>query len=344
LTNNVCFDHLNFSSERLRTVVFILLSMVYPAVSAETSEPLKENEAKLEADGDVAVDSEETVQEKDYNIYKKHNPKDPCDRGLDTYNYEMSWYDDTQVYVNSRFCEPALWFDNFFANDRIFNEGVAGTYIRWRNDFTYDEEEYFKFETDISFSVELPGAESRLRLTFDSGEDDALRDIAPGGAQNTTNSLGLQLDVAENERSKFNISVSLSPRVRLRYRYTYPVLPLVILRYTQEIQRQKAINSARTLIDVEKLFENQLFFRSSSEGRVSEEFEGVDWLQAFVLYQRINKKASLSYEISANGISEPRWMATNYRAAVRFRKNFHRRWLFYEISPEMTLSSQVVVL
>ena len=336
MTNNVCFDHLNFSSERLRTVVFILLSMVYPAVSAETSEPLKENEAKLEADGDVAVDSEETVQEKDYNIYKKHNPKDPCDRGLDTYNYEMSWYDDTQVYVNSRFCEPALWFDNFFANDRIFNKGVAGTYIRWRNDFTYDEEEYFKFETDISFSVELPGTESRLRLTFDSGEDDALRDIAPGGAQNTTNSLGLQLDVAENERSKFNISVSLSPRVRLRYRYTYPVLPLVTLRYTQEIQRQKAINSARTLIDVEKLFENQLFFRSSSEGRVSEEFEGVDWLQAFVLYQRVNKKTSLSYEISANGISEPRWMATNYRAAVRFRKNFHRRWLFYEISPEMT--------
>ena len=336
MTNNVCFDHLNFSSERFKTVVFILLSVAYSAVSAETSAPLKENEAKFEADGEVTVDSEKTVQQEDYNIYKKHNPKDPCDRGLDTYNYEMSWYDDTQVYVNSRFCEPALWFDNFFANDRIFNEGVAGTYIRWRNDFTYDEEEYFKFETDISFSVELPGAESRLRLTFDSGEDDALRDIAPGNNQDTTNSLGLQLDIEENERSKFNISVSLSPRVRLRYRYTYPVLPLVILRYTQEIQRQKAINSARTLIDVEKLFENQLFFRSSSEGRVSEEFEGVDWLQAFVLYQRINKKASLSYEISANGISEPRWMATNYRAAVRFRKNFHRRWLFYEISPEMT--------
>ena len=67
----MCFDHLNFSSERFKTVVFILLSVAYSAVSAETSAPLKENEAKFEADGEVTVDSEETVQQEDYNIYKK---------------------------------------------------------------------------------------------------------------------------------------------------------------------------------------------------------------------------------------------------------------------------------
>jgi len=26
----------------------------------------------------------------------------------------------------------------------------------------------------------------------------------------------------------------------------------------------------------------------------------------------------------------------NYRLGVRFRKNFHREWLFYEIAPEIT--------
>jgi len=275
-------------------------------------------------------------EDEDYSIYKKHNPDDPCDRGLDTYDYETSWYDDTQIYVNSQFCEPALWFDNFFGSDRVFQEGAAGTYIRWRNDFSYDEEEYFKFKTDISFSVELPVLEDRLRLTFESDEDEHLRDIAPGNDQEAANSLGLQLDVAETSRSKFNINVSFTPRVRLRYRYTYPVYESVTLRLTQELQREKAVHSARTLIDFEKLFKNQLFFRSSSEARLSEEFDGVDWLQAFVLYQRVNKKTSLSYETSANGITEPMTLATNYRVAVRFRKNFHRRWLFYEISPELT--------
>ena len=108
------------------------------------------------------------------------------------------------------------------------------------------------------------------------------------------------------------------------------------MRLTQEVQREKAVNSARTLVDFEKLFKNQLFFRSSSEGKLSEEFDGVDWLQAFVLYQRINKKTSLSYETSVNGVTEPLALATNYRLAVRFRKNFHRKWLFYEIAPELT--------
>lgn len=338
MTNNVCFKDLKYCSKRLKTVVFILLSVVYTAISAQTSERLQDNEPEVETETakEPGSDVEKTVQEEEYKIYKKHNPKDPCDRGLDTYDYEKSWYDETQIYVNSRFCEPALWFDNFFGNDRIFQEGVAGTYIRWRNDFSYDEEEYFKFNSDISFSIELPGLEDRLRLTFESDEDDALRDVAPGSDQESTSSLGLQLDVTENARSKFNISVSLSPRIRFRYRYTYPVLQSVTLRYTQEIQRQKAIHSARTLIDFEKLFENQLFFRSSSEGKVSEEYDGVDWLQAFVLYQRINKKSSLSYEASVNGVTEPLTLAINYRVAVRFRKNFHRRWLFYEITPEMT--------
>ncbi len=299
------------------------------------SEQQQKNESDLVTDKKPEEDVKNTGKDEKLDIHKKKNPADPCDRGLDTYDYELSWYDDTQAYVNSQFCEPALWFDNFFANDRVFQEGVAGTYIRWRNDFSYDEEEYFKFKSNLSFTVELPGLEDRLRLTFESDEDEALRDIAPGNQQ-TTNSLGLQLDVAENARSKFNISISLSPRVRLRYRYTYPVFETVILRLTQEVQREKAINSARTLIDFEKLFENQLFFRSSSEGKVSEEYDGIDWLQAFVLYQRVDKRASLSYEVSVNGITEPLTLATNYRLGVRFRKNFHRRWLFYEIAPEMT--------
>ena len=345
---NVSYDDTNYYSNRLKAVLCIWLFAVTTMVTAQTSE---QSEPILNAPEPVDTDDIESVTDEalereaaeewsgdvveENEIYRVVVPEDPCNRGYDTYTYEKSWYDETQVYVNSAFCEPALWFDNFFGSDRVFNEGAAGTYIRWRNDFTYDEEEYFEFKSNLSFSVELPGLENRLRLTFESGEDEALRDVSPE-QESTTNTLGLQLDVKQNERSKFNVSINLSPRIRLRYRYTYPVYESITLRLTQELQREEATNSARTLIDIEKLFKNQLFFRSSSEGKLSEEFDGVDWLQAFVLYQRVNKKTSLSYEISANGITEPLTLATNYRAAVRFRKNFHRKWLFYEIAPELT--------
>lgn len=345
MINHVCVEYLKTILLFIKTVVCILLFIATTTVNAQSSEPLSEKMAEQKAEPVIDTEekkietvSEESAEEiEEYNIYKKQNPVDPCDRGLDTYDYETSWYDHSQIYINSRFCEPALWFDNFFANDRLFEEGVAGTYARWRNEFTFDEEEPFKFKMRLNFSVELPGFEDKLRLTFSSEEDEGLRDVTPGGGEDTTpNTLGLQLDIKENARSKFNVSVSFSPRIRFRYRYTYPVFKDLILRFTQEVQRKKQTNSARTLFNVEQAFKQRFLFQSSTEGKVSEEFDGVDWLQAFILYQRINKKASISYEISANGITEPRSLTTNYRAGVRFRRNFHRNWLFYEIAPEVT--------
>jgi hypothetical protein len=320
--------------------VFVVLTGAHTAAGAQVTTPATEQDAAakpvVESAEKAGESSKKSDPAEDYDIHRKINPADPCDRGLDTYDYETSWYDETQVYVNTQFCEPALWFDNFFASDRVFREGAAGTYIRWRNEFIYDEEEAFKFNSDIAFSIEVPGMQNRLRLTFENDEDETLRDVTPGRNQNSTNSLGLQLDVAQNTRSKFNISVSFSPRIRLRYRYTYPVYQSVTLRLTQEVQREKAVNSSRTLIDVEKLFENQLLLRSSTEAKLSEVFDGVNWLQAFILFQRLDRKSSLSYEASANGITKPSTHTLSYRLGVRFRKNFHRRWLFYEVAPEMT--------
>ena len=100
------------------------------------------------------------------------------------------------------FCEPALWFDNFFATDRLFYEGVAGTYVRWRNDFSYDEEDYFEYKIRLNISAVLPGLEGRFRLTFEGEEDEDLRDIAPGNGDETANNLGLQVDLTESARSK----------------------------------------------------------------------------------------------------------------------------------------------
>ena len=317
--------------------VCTLLFLLIITFNAQAVEPVPENEDESDNDDeDTYVEAFPTEPAEEYDIYRKENPQDPCDRGLDTYNYEKSWYDNTQIYINSGFCEPALWFDNFFANDRVFAEGPAGTYVRWRNNFIYDEEDYFQFKTSLNISVELPGTQDKLRLTYENDEDENIQDIAPGNTANNTSSLGLQLQVLDNIRSKITVSVSFSPSLRLRYRYTYPGLKDLTLRFTQEMERDQAVNSGRTLFEVEKPFEQRFLFRSSTEGRVSEAYDGVDWLQAFVLYQRLNKKTSLSYESSVNGITEPYTIATNYGIAVRFKKNFHRKWLFYEIAPALS--------
>jgi hypothetical protein len=286
---------------------------------------------------DSNVGSEDLEQQvEDFHIIRRDRPDNPCDRESDEYNYETNWYDHSQIYINTKFCEPALWFDNFFARDRLFEEGVAGTYVRWRNDFSYDEEEYFEFKTRSKVSAVLPGLEGRFRLTFEGDDDDDLRDLAPGNTNESADSLGLQIDLKENARSKFNVSVNLSPRIRFRYRYTYPVFEQTSLRFTQEVQWENGENSARSRFDVEQPISDDFLFSSSTELKVTEKYDGVDWLQAFVMYQWVNKKTSLAYELSADGITEPISITTNYRAGIRLRKNFHREWLFFEIVPDYT--------
>jgi len=299
-------------------------------------EPEPVRPTAIEEDSSISWSGDDVTEAEELHIIRREHPDNPCERGLDEYRYEKSWYDYSQIYVNSRFCEPALWFDNFFATDRIFNEGVAGTYVRWRNEFRFDEEEPFEYKMRLNFSLVLPGFKKRLRLTFEGEEDEDLRDIAAGNVDEANNNLALQLDLKENARSKFSVSVSLSPRIRFRYRYTYPVLQDTILRFTQEAQWRDGVNSARSRFDFEQPFSGSFLFRSSTEAKVSEEYDGVDWLQGFVTYQRINKKTSMAYELSAEGITEPISVTTNYRVGIRFRQNFHSKWLFYEVVPELT--------
>lgn len=307
-------------------LITLLLAAHSELIYAEDEPPPEETSAEipegLHDDNDELTDAEVAAES--------------CDRIKDLDVEEATWYDSAHAYMNTAFCEPAVWFDDFFASDRVFEE-VAGSYVRWRNDFIQSEEGGLDFNTNLNFSIELPRISSKLKLIFEGDEDQTLQDVLPGGeTDGSDNNLGLRLDVKETDRSKFNISVSAKPRVRLRYRYTYPAREDFLIRFTQEIQNEQGVNGARTRLDFEKAFLPLKLFRSTTEGFFSEEFPGVEWSQAFTLFQRITKKSSISYETSAVGITEPISLTTNYRVGIRYRQSIHRDWLFFEVSPDIT--------
>ena len=263
-------------------------------------------------------------------------PPNPCDRTRDSLEYDPSWYDSSHAVMNTVFCEPALWFDSFYGSDRVLEE-TGGTYVRWRNDIIQTEGQGTRFRTNLNFSVELPKISQRLQLTFEGDQDQELQDVLPGvQAEDPGNTLGLRLDVKDTARSRFNISVSGKPRVRARYRYTYPLPYDSLIRFTQEVQNEEGVNGARTRLDFEKAFLPVKLFRSTTEGFIAEDFKGVDWSQAFSLFQRLSKKSSVSYETGIVGITEPESLVTNYRLGIRYRQNIHRDWLFFEITPDIS--------
>ena len=58
-------------------------------------------------------------------------------------------------YLNTKFCQPAIWFDSFFVDDRIEEDARAGTVIRWYNDFSFYEKESFVVKSENNNSIYL---------------------------------------------------------------------------------------------------------------------------------------------------------------------------------------------
>ena len=303
------------------------------------------NETDSETDTDTDTDTKtdtgndtgtDTAAQAETEPAPRTDPEEACDRIKDLDEKESTWYDSAHAVMNTAFCEPAVWFDDFFASDRIFEE-VGGTYVRWRNDFIYQQEDGFDFQTNLNFSIELPRISSKIKLIFEGDEDQSLQDVLPGGqTQSTNNTLGLRVDVKRTDRSKFNVSFSAKPRVRARYRYTYPARDDFIIRFTQELQNEKGVNGARSRLDLEKAFLPLKLLRSTTEFFAAEDFPGAEWAQAFSLFQRISRKKSVSYEASLVGITRPENLVTNYRLGFRYRQNIHRDWLFLEATPDIT--------
>ena len=311
-----------------------------PQDSADSETPENESTdedatAAPEVSDDQAEDTQ-PGQEPEPGPARSDDPESACDRISDLEEKESTWYDSAHAVMNTAFCEPAVWFDDFFASDRIFEE-VAGTYVRWRNDVFFHQEDGFDFNTNLNFSIELPKISSKIKLIFEGDQDQALQDVLPRDQTDaTSNTLGLRVDVKETSRSRFNISFSAKPRVRMRYRYTFPIRDDFLIRFTQEVQNEEGVNGARTRLDFEKAFLPLKLFRSTTEFFYAEDFPGTDWAQGFALFKRITRRSSISYETSAVGITRPQSLVTNYRIGVRYRQNIHRDYLFLEISPDIT--------
>ena len=307
-----------------------------PTPTGKGATPLTDLFVTPESVMEAQIKDIQTLSESEIGRQDREDPQSACDRTRDLMEQEATWYDSAHAVMNTAFCEPAVWFDDFFASDRIFEE-VAGTYVRWRNDVFYNQEDGYEFNTNLNFSIELPKISSKLKLIFEGDEDQALQDVLPGSqAESTNNTLGLRVDVKDTSRSKFNISLSARPRIRLRYRYTYPARDDFLIRFTQEIQNEKGVNGARTRLDFEKAFLPLKLLRATTEFFAAEDFPGVEWAQAFSFFKRITKKSSVSYEASIVGITRPNPVVTNSRLGIRYRQNIHRDWLFFEVSPDVT--------
>jgi hypothetical protein len=285
-------------------------------------------------------------------IPEKPDQTAPCmgDRG-----YQDTWLDHTHAFFTQQFCQPAVWFDNFFGDDRANEEGWPGSSLRIKGTYRLDQEEDDSFRTSIKSSVRLPNVSNRLKLVLTAGgeeegqflqadEDPISQEVVEGDAGGET-SLALRWHILRSRKTKVTVGGGarlespLVPFIRVRLRHTEPIGDRTQVRLVPTYLAVRDEGVTRSVrLDLERLLGSKSLVRlSQSVKRQDNEYESVGhrWGTELSLLTRLTKKRALSLEVGQEGITRPSTITTTYRIGTRYRVQFHRPWLYYEIEPEV---------
>ncbi len=255
-----------------------------------------------------------------------------------------SWLDRSHSYLGQRLCEPAAWFDGFFGDDRALEETPVGTFFRFRNSVLWDQTEGTSLGVQVRANVILPRTSERLRLLISRDADfsDEFGDGPPVGDPDERTRLGLRFLGTERARSRFDIDgtvrvsgTELNPRVRGRYRYVQGLTTHTLARATQSVlwEREDGVGTTSRL-DWEWLPDRDRLVRWTGQGTWSEASRGLDWRSSVVAFQQLDSRTALRGELGSFGFTHPKFSIEEYFVALRYRRQFLRHWLFYEIQPE----------
>jgi len=275
----------------------------------------------------------------------------PCmgDRG-----YHDTWLDRTHSFFTEQFCQPAVWFDNFFGDDRALDEGWPGSQVRLRSTYRVDERDENSYTTKINANIRLPALSDRLKLilTTKQEEENALvqadsdpidQEVLEGEGGEA--SAGLRLHAFESQRARLTLGGGvrmgdpLDPYVRLRLRYTQPLGDSAQARFVPAVLATSEEDITRSFrLDLEQFVGRTSLFRlSQSLSRNDEEMGqiGSRWATQLSWLKKLSDKRALSVDLGQVGQTRPSTFATTYRIGSRLRVNFFRPWLYYEIEPEI---------
>jgi hypothetical protein len=250
--------------------------------------------------------------------------------------------DRMQQGVSASINGAARWVDSFFDDDRFIAED-ATTKLRLGQSVFLEHGDGVENKTRINLSFKVPRTQKRLRL-FVGSEDDTNK---------TPDTLFNRVDTSEDTsaagvqffaKSTTKQNLSLTAGIKLdsqdvfigpRYRRTVG-LEDWLLRFTQRVRWFTSMGwEATTRVDFEHLVSPRLFFRQTIDGRWREEDPGYQYEIRPSLTQKLHSGKALEYQWNTLFKTSPNHRLDSSVLLVRYRRNFLRPWLFYEIDPQI---------
>lgn len=255
--------------------------------------------------------------------------------------------DTVQQRVSENINSAAQWVDSFFDDERYVAED-ATTKLRFGQSVFLEYGATPEFKTRLNLSVYIPRTENRLRLFVGSGNDtdNESSGTLPGKIEESDSSGGSTAGVQFFAKASDRQNLSLAAGVKVsslevfagpRYRRTFKYRDTQ-LRFTQGIRWYTRSGwESRTRLDYERLVGEQLFFRQSLDGRWREEDAGYQYELRSSLIQQLHLRKAIEYQWVNLFKTHPHQRLDSTVLRIRYRQNFWRKWLFYEMNPQLAL-------
>ena len=266
-----------------------------------------------------------------------------------------TWLDQVHAFVQDNTCEPAVWFDTFFVKDHVLLDLRPGALIILRNSAWSAGGEGVVYIFDYHLEWKLPQWKKFLKkskLYFESRSVADKYTTQPGqpvqpGVDRATGVrrpiIGVRADLYTRLRSLasidsgIKIGIHSNAHVRMRYQYLHPFGEVYLFRFTEIAMWQTIEHFTNTTqLDLERKLSSFTLLRWGNNVTYIEDTPGVTWNTGISFLTQLARKSAISYDTSMWGVNHPDWAVENYRVGIRYRRNFHRSWLFYELAPEIT--------
>lgn len=273
---------------------------------------------------------------------------------------EPSLIDSSHDYVSDAFVSVARYIDSFFGTDRSFQENNKSV-LQFNVGRVYQNSGSSGFNTSFRAKFHFPALQDRfyqyqkkLHLMLESNPDKN-QNLTGGTAQpgrasilrevNTPDTYGVALRFENEDDSPWRYisadgglkldNITIRPFLRGRASYSKSVGAVQLKLAESVFWFDNTGVGESTQFDVDHPVAEKLMFRASSGATWMHDRQNFDLRQDFSLYQTLDEKASMLYQTSVIGVTNPQAQVSEYIALILFRQRIHRDWVFLEISPQM---------
>lgn len=262
--------------------------------------------------------------------------------------------DEAHAGLERNILNQTVRLDNFFGN--VKNPVLQKTRyeLRWRTSLRVQHGWELNLGTNIRANLVLSRISDRLRL-FIAGEDEPSQTTAtlpqdpgsPGSDRTTPTAHFANTELRYELIQKPSLNVFLGAGVRLalpfeafvrsRGQYTRAFSDVYLMRVAETFfLKNTSLLGETTEFSIDRQCGPKTILRWANSATASQEIEGLEWGSELSLIRELSPKSAITLTGGIYGNTTLPVVFQNYRLLARYRRNFLREWLFYELEPEIT--------